>query len=57
MAAEQRTLTFGMLLKTARWRWLAMSLQTPTTIRVRQWKLVPQGEDASRRRCHRWTPA
>jgi len=27
MPAEQRTLTFGMLLKTAMWRWLAMSLQ------------------------------
>ena len=25
-----------------------MSLQTPTTIRTRQWKLIPQGEDASR---------
>ena len=25
-----------------------MSLQTPTTIRARQWKLIPQGEDTSR---------
>src|ERR1700742_4872193 len=25
-----------------------MSLRTPTAIRVRQWKLVPQGEDTSR---------
>src|ERR1700675_2582436 len=25
-----------------------MSLQTPTTIRLRQWKLIPQGEDTSR---------
>jgi len=25
-----------------------MSLQTPTTIRVRQWKLISQGEDTSR---------
>jgi hypothetical protein len=25
-----------------------MSLQTPTTIRVRQWKLIPQGEETSR---------
>src|SRR6516165_7408326 len=25
-----------------------MSLQTPTTIRARQWKLMSQGEDASR---------
>jgi hypothetical protein len=25
-----------------------MSLQTPTTIRTRQWKLIPQGEDTSR---------
>ena len=27
-----------------------MSLQTPTTIRARQWKLMSQGEDASRPR-------
>src|SRR5215467_7969276 len=27
-----------------------MSLQTPTTIRVRPWKLISQGEDASRPR-------
>jgi hypothetical protein len=27
---------------------LAMSLQTPTKIQARQWKLVPQGEDGSR---------
>src|SRR5262249_13586370 len=27
-----------------------MSLQTPTTIRARQWKLISQGEDASRPR-------
>ena len=25
-----------------------MSLQTPTTIRARQWKLISQGEDTSR---------
>ena len=25
-----------------------MSLQTPTTIRTRQWKLISQGEDTSR---------
>jgi hypothetical protein len=25
-----------------------MSLQTPTTIRACQWKLIPQGEDTSR---------
>jgi hypothetical protein len=25
-----------------------MSLQTPTTIRTRQWKLILQGEDTSR---------
>ena len=27
---------------------MAMSLQTPTTIRARQWKLISQGEDALR---------
>src|SRR5262252_2601627 len=27
-----------------------MSLQTPTTIRARPWKLISQGEDASRPR-------
>lgn len=27
-----------------------MSLQTPTTIRVRQWKLISQGEDTLRAR-------
>src|SRR4029434_7233809 len=37
-----------MLLKTARGRWFAVRLQTPTTIRASQWKLISQGEDTSR---------
>ena len=48
MPAEQRALTFWHASEDGEVKVIGDEPATPTTIRVRQWKLVPQGEDASR---------
>ena len=48
MPAEQRALTFWHASEDGEVKVIGDSLTTPTAIRVRQWKLIPHGEDASR---------
>ena len=48
--AEQRALTFWHASEDGEVKVIGDEPETPATIRVRQWKLVPQGEDTSRAR-------
>ena len=50
MPAEQRALTFWHASEDGEVKVIGDEPETPATIRVRQWKLVPQGEDTSRAR-------